>query len=290
MSRMEQDAANRALLRHGFTWNVVAFSSLAATFQGYLFGLLGLDQRLLGVKVLPGLEDVPTETANWLIMFGTIIGAACSGVLASRLGRRSAAVFAARVAVIASALSALPRVSPILYLVGRAFSGTATGIFSAVVPMYQSELAPAATRGSILVTYQLAYQLGGLSAYLVIRSILLVPAITYVHGATEILFGMQGVPALFMAAVLPYLPESPRWHMLRGKFDEAKHELVRLRKGQTLVVLQELQTMRSYARIRNACWLAVTTIKSTPIWLPASTTCSLQLRHRLMAFLGTPRS
>ena len=174
--------ATRALLRHGFEWAVVAFSSLAAVFQGYLFVLLSIGQRLGEESVAapsrvtsPLPEGVPEgvlELANVLIMGGILAGTAWSGFLSYHLGRRSTVVLAARIGVLASLLSAAVFLHKSLYLIGRALSGVAAGTFSVAVPMYISELAPAAVRGRLLVSYQLAFQLGGLSAYLVIRSIL----------------------------------------------------------------------------------------------------------------------
>ena len=51
-----------------------------------------------------------------------------------------------------------------------------------------------------------------------------------------------------MSAALPFLPESPRWLMMCGDEAAARHELVRLRKGQSLETLHELQIIRNYAR------------------------------------------
>ena len=108
-------------------------------------------------------------------MGGAILGASpiCAGLLSSRFGRRTSIVIASRFALVACILSACLTVSPPLYYVGRALIGLCSGVFSSVVPMYQSELAPATARGRFGSTYQLAFQLGALSAFVVIRIMLL---------------------------------------------------------------------------------------------------------------------
>ena len=60
-----------------------------------------------------------------------------------------------------------------LLLAGRTLSGVATGIFSAVVPLYTSEIAPSNVRGRLMALFQMAVTVGILSAYVMTAAIVL---------------------------------------------------------------------------------------------------------------------
>ena len=58
----------------------------------------------------------------------------------------------------------------------------------------------------------------------------------------------QLLPALALGAGMPFLPDSPRWKLMRGREASAKRSLIRIRKYTGLEVLQELHEMRTYVR------------------------------------------
>ena len=77
-------------------------------------------------------------------------------------------------------------------------------------------------RGALVSTYQLAITIGILVSYL---TGLLVSG----DGTWRTLFGLGAVPGLLFLAGLAFLPESPRWLVLKGFPDEARASLRRLR-------------------------------------------------------------
>ena len=60
--------------------------------------------------------------------------------------------------------------------------------------------------------------------------------------------GLQVVPAAVLCLGVPFVPESPRWHMINGREGASKRALIRIRKSNSLEVLQELHEMKTYAR------------------------------------------
>jgi sugar porter (SP) family MFS transporter len=107
-------------------------------------------------------------------------------------------------------------------LTGRLVMGLAVGALSVSVPIYLSEITPAASRGGLSGLNQLMISTGILVAYLV--DLALGPA----H-AWRWMFGLALVPAAALLAGLWFQPESPRWLVRQGRLDEARAALARNR-------------------------------------------------------------
>jgi len=107
-------------------------------------------------------------------------------------------------------------------LTGRLVMGLAVGALSVSVPIYLSEITPAASRGGLSGLNQLMISTGILVAYLV--DLALGPA----H-AWRWMFGLALVPAAALLAGLWFQPESPRWLVRQGRLEEARAALARNR-------------------------------------------------------------
>lgn len=116
--------------------------------------------------------------------------------------------------------------------------GVGIGVVSIVSPMYISEVAVARWRGTLVSLYQLAITVGFLAAYLVNFQILK-SAETAVYASpwmqkiwvTELwrgMFGAETLPALLFFTVIFFIPESPRWLVLRGRDVRAHAVLQRI--------------------------------------------------------------
>ena len=118
----------------------------------------------------------------------------------------------------ASALSALLPPLPLLSACRFAL-GFAVGIASFIVPLYLSETAPAAIRGSMGTLFQLMITIG---IFLIALSNVFV-ARTFVNPATSLplMFLTVTLFAALMFAGSFILPESPRWLMLKGRREKA---------------------------------------------------------------------
>jgi MFS family permease len=99
---------------------------------------------------------------------------------------------------------------------GRIVLGFAVGGATQTVPMYVAEMAPAARRGQLVLTFQL-----GIGVGIVISTIV---------GATEavswrVSVGMAAVPAAVMLPLMLRLPASPRWLVKDDHVDGARSVL-----------------------------------------------------------------
>ncbi|KXH68696.1 sugar transporter [Colletotrichum salicis] len=101
------------------------------------------------------------------------------------------------------------------------------GFELAVVPVYQSEIVPAPVRGMVVGTYQLSIGLGGL----IINSICRGTSSFQDSRAYRIPFGLFYVIPSIVLALIWFIPESPRWLLLRDRVEEARKSHHLLREG-----------------------------------------------------------
>jgi len=158
------------------------------------------------------------ESYSAILATGGIFGALLSGIFARFLGRKKSLVLAGFIFTAASALSALLPPLPTLSACRFAL-GFGVGIASFIVPLYLSETAPAAIRGSMGTLFQLMITIG---IFLISLSNVFI-ARTFINPATSLplMFLTISLFAGLMFAGSFILPESPRWLMLKGRKDKA---------------------------------------------------------------------
>jgi SP family galactose:H+ symporter-like MFS transporter len=111
--------------------------------------------------------------------------------------------------------------TPEVLLVGRLVLGVAIGLASFTAPLYLAEVAPESIRGAMISLYQLMITIGILVAFLSDT------ALSY-SGNWRWMLGIIAIPgALFLLGVA-FLPESPRWLLMKGRETDADQVLQRL--------------------------------------------------------------
>ena len=172
------------------------------------------------------------------VLFGAFVGALAGGVVADRFGRRNVLLATSLIFLFATGLSALAA-NYLTLLIARLFVGFAIGIAAFVAPVYISEIAPASHRGKLVSLNQLAVTIGILLAFLVD-----VLCSKWFSDATawRWMFAAGIVPAVVLFIGLLFLPQSPRWLLLKGYESEALEKLRWLRRQQN--VEKELDVMR----------------------------------------------
>lgn len=205
----------------------VAFLSVVAAIGGILFGYdtAVISGTVTGVSAQFGLDAMQQGWFVGCALVGSIGGVAVAGILSDRFGRRMTMLISAvffTVSGIGCALS--PDFTQLV--IYRIIGGVGIGVVSIVSPMYISEVAVARWRGTLVSLYQLAITIGFLEAYLV-NFLILRSAETAVYSSalmqkilvTEMWRGMLGsetLPALLFFIVIFFIPESPRWLVLRN--------------------------------------------------------------------------
>ena len=165
-------------------------------------------------------------------LLGALLGAIVSGILSRKVGRKYSLLIAAILFSISAWGSGLPQFignTIDLMVIFRILGGIAIGISSMNVPMYIAEISPADKRGQLLTFYQMAIVIGFFIVFLA----------TYFIGnhlteTQNIQFGWRQmfwselVPSILFFVLLFFVPQSPRWLMIKGREAEAYNILTRI--------------------------------------------------------------
>ncbi|KAJ4773289.1 Sugar transport protein 1 [Rhynchospora pubera] len=113
----------------------------------------------------------------------------------------------------------------LMLILGRVLLGIGVGFTNQSVPLYLSEMAPAKHRGTLNIGFQLMVTIGILIANLINYG---TAQITEGWG-WRLSLGLAAVPALIITIGSLLLPETPNSLVERGKNDQAKRILVKIR-------------------------------------------------------------
>jgi sugar porter (SP) family MFS transporter len=194
-----------------------------AAMGGLLFGFdTGvISGALLSIRRQFELTSMSQELVVSAVLVGCIFGAAVSGKLADRFGRRNLIIACAAVFFLGSfATAAAQSVYALMW--GRVVIGLAIGAASFAVPLYISEISPPRVRGALVSLNQLMITIGIVISYLVDDFFA-----GFDHG-WRYMFLLGIFPALLLGVGMLFLPASPRFLMGRGNEDASREVLGRL--------------------------------------------------------------
>ncbi len=204
--------------------NVLLIAVIAAT-GGLLFGFdTGVISGALPfLKDYWKLSDANVEWITTTVLIGAVIGAISSGKLSDFLGRKKMIIVNA-IIFLAGALGCAFASSIILLIVMRILIGIAIGITSYVVPMYIAEVSPSRRRGALVTLNQLMITIGILVSYITDYWLSNDKNLE----SWRYMFLVGFAPALILLIGMFFLPESPRWLISKGKWEEGKKILTRV--------------------------------------------------------------
>ncbi|OSX66254.1 hypothetical protein POSPLADRAFT_1064660 [Postia placenta MAD-698-R-SB12] len=114
--------------------------------------------------------------------------------------------------------------------IARFFLGFGIGPKSATVPVYAAECAPPVIRGALVMMWQMWTAFGIMFGYVCDLAFYSVKDRPHITGLNwRLMLASAGVPALFIVFQVYLCPESPRWLMGKGRYDQAYDSLIRLR-------------------------------------------------------------
>ncbi|MDX3910753.1 MAG: sugar porter family MFS transporter [Sphingobium sp.] len=213
-----------------FVAAIVAVATIGGFMFGYDSGVINGTQE--GLEHAFNLSKLGTGFNVGAILIGCAVGAFLAGRLADLIGRRTVMMIAALLFV-ASALAAGAATSSLLFILARLIGGLGVGAASVLSPVYISEVTPAAIRGRLSSIQQIMI-ITGLTGAFVANYVLANSAggsmapLWMDLPAWRWMFWMQVIPAGIYFVALLFIPESPRYLMVRGREADARKVLTRL--------------------------------------------------------------
>ena len=216
-------------MKSTINFGYLIFLSVVAALGGFLFGY---DTAVISgtIAQVTQLFQLDALQQGWYVgcaLVGSIVGVLFAGILSDKLGRKLTMVISA-VLFSTSALGCALSADFAQLVVYRIIGGVGIGVVSIVSPLYISEVAVAQYRGRLVSLYQLAVTVGFLGAYLVNYQLL-----AWAESGTQLsvdwlnkifitevwrgMLGMETLPAILFFIIIFFIPESPRWLIVRGK-------------------------------------------------------------------------
>ena len=193
----------------GITW---ILDGLEVTIVGAIASVLKDPQTLK-------LSDVEVSGAGSAYLVGAVLGALFFGRMTDKLGRKLLFMVTLSVYLVATIATAFSMnfywFAACRFLTGAGIGGEYAAINSAI-----DELIPARARGwtdlAINGTWWVGTAFGAAAT-----TLLLNPHLLPVNLGWRLAFGIGAVLGLAILLVRRYVPESPRWLMMHGRFEEA---------------------------------------------------------------------
>ena len=210
----------------------VIFLSVVAAVGGFLFGY---DTAVISgtISQVTQLFRLDQMQQGWYVgcaLVGSIAGVACAGILSDNIGRKRTMILSSILFTVSAIGCAISEDFTQL-VIYRIIGGVGIGVVSIISPLYISEISIAKYRGSLVSLYQLAITIGFLGAYLVNYGLLEFAGTGHLANATlnnifvgEVwrgMLGMEALPAIIFFIIIFFIPESPRWLIVKGKDKKA---------------------------------------------------------------------
>lgn len=248
------------MVREQYNQSLIYRIAVTATLGGFLFGydtavISGAISSLEQFFILP--YHFSQALSNTLLgimvsgaLLGCIFGSALGGYCSQRFGRKRSMILAALLFLFSSIGSAVPELffaSPgsgthvylPQFIFYRFIGGVGVGLASVLSPMYIAEVSPQQIRGRLVSWNQLAIVTGILSVYFINYFITSQGDETWnQYYGWRWMFASSGIPSLLFLICLLFVPESPRWLLLKGMKEKAEAVIAKL--GCTITAVDSL--------------------------------------------------
>jgi len=205
---------------------IIVISSVAAI-GGFLFGFdTGvISGTLIFLQDANGwaLTDSQLGGVTTAVLLGAVFGCLISGKITDIFGRKKIIILTSVIFMCGALLSgSAPDV--MFLIISRWFLGVGIGIASFSVPLYIAEISPARNRGALVTINQLMITVGILVSYITDYWI----ANDADPFSWRLMFHIGFIPGLMLFTGMFFLPETPRWLISKGRYDEGSNVLKRV--------------------------------------------------------------
>lgn len=238
-------------LNQKFIYFICMVSAMGGLLFGYDWVVIGgakpFYELFFDISDSPVMQGVAMTTA----LIGCLIGAMVAGALADKYGRKPLLIQAAILFTVSAITTGLFN-DFILFNIARFIGGIGIGIASALSPMYIAEISPTEIRGKLVSLNQMTIVLGILGAQIMNWQI--ADPIPENFTTSEILtswngqmgwrwmFWAEAVPATLFLILAFFIPESPRWQIMKGVENKARKTLTNI--GGEAYAIQEMKAIQ----------------------------------------------
>ena len=210
--------------------NLITLTALIVALGGLL---MGFDASVISgvVKFIEpefGLTKLELGWAVASLTLSATLAMMVAGPLSDAIGRRTVLRYAAILYAISAIASALAP-SFVILVIARMLGGLGVGASLILAPMYIAEISPPAIRGRMVSFNQLNIVIGISLAFFTNYLILQLGKSDAAWAQTfkfdennwRWMLGIEAIPALLYFFGLHFVPNSPRWLIMKGRFDDA---------------------------------------------------------------------
>ena len=277
---LENGEARSVILEYRITVYVAIYIVIFSV-GGVLLKLIGRNRGIISTVILlavstfiissnfDGEPVLDEETANSLkgfivssALIGCIIGGSMGGLISKEMGRKRGLILAAVLFTISAAGSAIPELMNVFgienvtsFIIYRIIGGVGVGMASMLSPMYIAEIAPPKIRGQLVSWNQFAIIFGMLIIYFVNFFIARNGDQSWLNSTGwRWMFASEIIPAVLFLFLLWFVPETPRFMVMKNKDVLALDVLNKLNGTEKSPKI--LEEIKDSLKIKDAPWLS----------------------------------
>ncbi|PIN01174.1 putative transporter (major facilitator superfamily) [Handroanthus impetiginosus] len=269
----------------GYVMACAVFASLNSVLLGYDVGVMS--GAILFIQEDLKITEVQEEVFIGILSIISLFGSLAGGKTSDAIGRKWTMAFAALVFQSGAAVMALATSFTVL-MIGRFLAGIGIGFGIMIAPVYIAEIAPSVARGSLTSFPEIFINLGILLGYVSNYVLSGLPS----HINWRIMLAVGIFPSIFIGFALYFIPESPRWLVMKKRIDEARTVLLKTNENSNEVEdrLSEIQEaaglLNSEKREEKAVWREM--MKPTPgVRRMLITGCGIQIFQQITGIDAT---
>lgn len=217
----DEDQSIKNMLHENISPFVIMLT-FVASISGFMFGydtgyissaLVSIGDDLGRTLTYKDKEMITSATS-----LGALISAIFAGISADMFGRKTCICFSNLLFIIGTILQ-IVAFSMWQMVIGRFIMGLGIGLGSLLSPLFISEIAPKIFRGRLTVINSLWLTGGQLIAYSIGAGL------SKMHNGWRLLIGLSIIPTSFQCICFLFLPDTPRYYVMKGDYDKAKYVL-----------------------------------------------------------------
>ncbi|PSS26093.1 Polyol transporter like [Actinidia chinensis var. chinensis] len=206
--------------RNNYAIACASLASMTSILVGYDIGVMS--GAGLYIQEDLKISDVKLKVLMGILNVYSLIGYAATGRTSDWIGRRYTIVLASAIFFVGALLMGFATNYAFL-MVGRFVMGIGVDYALMIAPVYTAELSPASSRGFLTSFPEVFINAGILLGYVSNYAFSKLP----LNLGWRLMLGITAVPAVFLAAGVLAMPESPRWLVLQGRLGDAEKVLDR---------------------------------------------------------------